>query len=546
MGTQERRQVLERVLMRAVRSLERQHGARAGFVFMTIKARMHKLTKKVIKNVVIIQALQSLRANGEIYLENGRNYITPPTRAKQIKKSSSKSQPAKKKSKAPRKKAQKRRVLKKLKPKYSYKKKSAKKVSGKIKSKKKAKAASESDKAVKRERVQRALLAHLTGPGIKKSVDELQAIPPRAASSKASSYVPSLRSASTKQGTRYVKPASKNSSALFKTSNHSIAKSSAHSLAKFSNRRDSPYASNQSLDKYHPSNHSVGTFKASVGAQSVQEWGGNYSIKEEASERSYQASHQPSHDSDENMAEMLIRCSMMEADNEIRNELAGMDGQQRKTAFRPSFRATMMSQREEEAEEESPSEFTVQMVPPPAAPMDETAEESAVEHSEEQSLPPPPAEKKAKKGLFGLFGKKKKKIPGESTEESTPESETDSDAPRPVKKSPSQQSTMSKKVFGFFGKKKTGSQTTLNQEPAQEPLYETPPAAPSPVPSEEPIYEEITPSKEREPSVTGGESETGMEESEAYEDDESEYESSEYEEEEEEQPQKKGWLWGKK
>jgi len=76
--TKQRKAVLDRVVMKAMRSLKRQaekSGGRIGFMFMSIKAQITANTGKTLRNIVIVESLQRLRERGLIVLKKARNYI---------------------------------------------------------------------------------------------------------------------------------------------------------------------------------------------------------------------------------------------------------------------------------------------------------------------------------------------------------------------------------------------------------------------------------------------------------------------------------------
>merc|ERR1712168_656960 len=97
--SKQRKAVLDRVVMKAMRNLKRdaeKSGGRVGFMFMSIKARITSMTGKTLRNVVLVEALQRLRQRGVIVLKKARNYIcrnkkpkkaAPTTASKKVKKS---------------------------------------------------------------------------------------------------------------------------------------------------------------------------------------------------------------------------------------------------------------------------------------------------------------------------------------------------------------------------------------------------------------------------------------------------------------------------
>merc|ERR1712168_258112 len=97
--SKQRKAVLDRVVMKAMRNLKRdaeKSGGRVGFMFMSIKARITSMTGKTLRNVVLVEALQRLRQRGVIVLKKARNYIcrnkkpkkaVPTTASKKVKKS---------------------------------------------------------------------------------------------------------------------------------------------------------------------------------------------------------------------------------------------------------------------------------------------------------------------------------------------------------------------------------------------------------------------------------------------------------------------------
>lgn len=76
---QRKYQVLEKVIMKAMRKLKRdadKNKTRKGFVFNQIKAEVKRISKgKKIRNVVLIKALENLRSEGKVLLRKGRNYL---------------------------------------------------------------------------------------------------------------------------------------------------------------------------------------------------------------------------------------------------------------------------------------------------------------------------------------------------------------------------------------------------------------------------------------------------------------------------------------
>merc|ERR1712071_297518 len=97
--SKQRKAVLNRVVMKAMRNLKRdaeKSGGRVGFMFMTIKARITSMTKKTLRNVILVEALQRLRQRGVLVLKKARNYIcrnkkpkkaAPTAASKKVKKS---------------------------------------------------------------------------------------------------------------------------------------------------------------------------------------------------------------------------------------------------------------------------------------------------------------------------------------------------------------------------------------------------------------------------------------------------------------------------
>jgi len=76
--TKQRKAVLDRVVMKAMRSLKRhaeKSGGRIGFMFMSIKAQITANTGKTLRNIVIVESLQRLRERGLIVLKKARNYM---------------------------------------------------------------------------------------------------------------------------------------------------------------------------------------------------------------------------------------------------------------------------------------------------------------------------------------------------------------------------------------------------------------------------------------------------------------------------------------
>merc|ERR1712071_505408 len=103
--SKQRKAVLDRVVMKAMRNLKRdaeKSGGRVGFMFMTIKARITSMTGKTLRNVVLVEALQRLRQRGVLVLKKARNYIcrnkkpkkaAPTTASKKVKNRISKKKP---------------------------------------------------------------------------------------------------------------------------------------------------------------------------------------------------------------------------------------------------------------------------------------------------------------------------------------------------------------------------------------------------------------------------------------------------------------------
>merc|ERR1712164_203988 len=86
-----RNAVLEKLILKSIRALKRQHKSegrgRRGFYFQSIKAMVKQLAKhkgKKLRNIVIVKALESLRASGKVVLKRGKNYLTKSGNSKNV------------------------------------------------------------------------------------------------------------------------------------------------------------------------------------------------------------------------------------------------------------------------------------------------------------------------------------------------------------------------------------------------------------------------------------------------------------------------------
>merc|ERR1712032_823398 len=75
-----RNAVLEKLILKSIRRLKREHKGQSGFMFNQIKSSVKGLARhkaKKLRNVVIVKALESLRASGKIVLKKGKNLLVP-------------------------------------------------------------------------------------------------------------------------------------------------------------------------------------------------------------------------------------------------------------------------------------------------------------------------------------------------------------------------------------------------------------------------------------------------------------------------------------